>query len=73
MNVYKMEIIGTAGARRLQLTLLAGVLSRETALYSGYIFRKTTQLLKNYWQQCWATVKHDGFMYYYKKEEVDRL
>jgi len=55
----------------MQLTLLAGVLSRDVVLCSGYIFRlKTNQFLKNSWQQCWATVKHDGFMYHYKKEDV---
>jgi len=58
------------GASHLQLTLLSGVLSRDTAVCCGNIFRlKTAQFRKN-WKQCWAKVKHDGFMYYFKREEV---
>ena len=69
--VIKIKI--TTGASRLQLTLLAGVMSRDTTVCSGHIFRlKTNQFRKN-WQQCWAKVKHDGFMYYFKRKEVDRL
>jgi len=66
-----MQITVTmTGASRLQLTLLAGVLSRDTAVCSGSIFRlKTTQFRKN-WQECHAKVKHDGFMYYFKREQV---
>jgi len=61
------------GASRLKLTLLAGVLSRDLAVCCGHIFRLKTTQLRKIWQQCWAKVKYDGFMYYFKKEEVGRV
>jgi hypothetical protein len=54
---------------QLKLTVAAGVLSRDIPVHSGYVQQfDDKKMLKN-WQRRWAELKHDGFLYLYKKSD----
>lgn len=59
----------TSSSNLLKLNVAAGILSRDIPVHSGYVQYMDDRKTFKKWKRRWAEVKHDGFMYFYKKEE----
>lgn len=57
------------GPTCLELGVASGFLSRDICICSGYLNLKPDGIMRN-WKRRWCQLKYDGFLYYYKADNV---